>query len=53
MTSESDALRELLPEGWDMSPWGDTFICPDGHEIELDGECPDGHKSPLTELGLI
>jgi hypothetical protein len=30
-----------------------TLICPHGHAIEWDGECPEGCVSPLDELGVI
>lgn len=36
---------------WDVDDG--SLVCPDGHVIELDGECPDGLVSPLLELGLI
>lgn len=49
-------LHEILPEGW--SPFDEDdpfagFICPHGHAIEPDGECPEGCRSPLVKLGLI
>ncbi len=34
-------------KGWEAGDLGDTVICPDGHEIEFDGTCPDGHRSPV------
>ncbi|MFG1965747.1 hypothetical protein [Nonomuraea sp. NPDC049028] len=48
-------MRDLidLPEGWEWSAYGGSFICPDGHEIEMDGTCPDGDASPLLRMGLI
>lgn len=48
-------MRELmkLPEGWEWGAFGDSVICPDGLEIELDGTCPDGHVSPLREMRFI
>lgn len=27
--------------------------CPHGHRIEMDGDCPEGCKSPLKQEGLI
>jgi hypothetical protein len=48
-------LRDLidLPEGWEWNIYGDTHVCPDGYEIRVDGTCPDGHVSPLLDMGLI
>lgn len=47
----------LFPEGWeiDSEVYGLDFnlICPHGHMIEQDGECPDGCVSPLRAMGLI
>lgn len=37
---------------WDVDIGG-TIICPCGHRIEDDGKCPNGHKSPLLEAGMI
>lgn len=31
----------------------DLLHCPDGHPVEDDGTCPDGHRSPLLDAGLI
>jgi hypothetical protein len=42
-----------LPDGWKVGQFGDSLICPDGLEIEPDGECPNGHASPLREMGLL
>lgn len=41
-----------MDEGWDISPSG-VLICPHGHLIEDDGECPEGCESPILEMGLI
>lgn len=30
-----------------------VLLCPHGHRIEWDGECPDGCTSPLRRMGLI
>lgn len=45
----------LLPKGWSTDGYGSSanFICPCGDMIEQDGECPEGHMSPLVRLGLI
>ncbi len=44
-----EALEALgaTDDGWEAGDLEDTLICPCGHEIELDGECPEGHRSPL------
>jgi hypothetical protein len=43
-----------LPEGWEWadenSPIDSGLICPCGNTIEIDGECPYGHKSPIFDL---
>lgn len=36
-----------------FGPFDCSFYCPDGHAIEPDGACPDGHVSPLRRVGLI
>jgi hypothetical protein len=48
-------LEQILPEGWSTDGYGldSCLICPHGHIIEMDGECPDGCISPLKELGII
>lgn len=51
MTPE-DMLRTLVPADWDVTPLGD-LVCPCGHQIEPDGECPEGCASPLREAGWI
>ena len=40
-------------EGWTQSYDGAVFTCPCGHRIEPDGRCPEGHRSPLLQEGLI
>jgi len=30
-----------------------VIVCPCGHRIEDDGECPNGHTSPMRSAGLI
>jgi len=44
--------EHLLPDGWSQTQYGDP-ICPCGTQIEQDGECPNGHTSPLKNKGLI
>lgn len=50
-------LRVILPDGWshDAEEFRLAFslFCPHGHEIEQDGECPDGCVSPLRDQGWI
>lgn len=45
--------KEVLPDGWHEEPHINGLICPCGSSIELDGECPNGHVSPLVKKGLI
>lgn len=45
-----EELQAILPRGWKAGQFGDSVICPCDHEIELDGECPNGHESPLFTL---
>lgn len=50
-----DLLNDILPEGWETDGDGidGSLTCPHGHLIELDGECPEGCRSPLLAMGLI
>lgn len=50
-----DMIQDLLPEGWETDGFGldSNLICPHGHMIEQDGECPEGCVSPLRLMGLI
>jgi hypothetical protein len=59
VTDESfvELIEDLLPIRWTVD---DTscgahvcLVCPCDHVIELDGECPNGHKNPLRDMGLI
>lgn len=53
-----DDMEEILriigadKEGWTTDGLG-VLICPCGHRVEPDGECPEGHVSPLIVHGLI
>lgn len=38
---------------WTCDPDGAVFYCPCGDAIEPDGQCPDGHVSPLRAMGMI
>lgn len=44
-------MESLLPEDWELGSYGDTVICPCGNEIEIDGECYCGKKSPF--IGVL
>lgn len=46
-------MEPFLPPGWEISIYGDSFVCPCGDEIELDGECPEGCISPMLQMGMI
>jgi hypothetical protein len=55
--SFEDFLDKILPEDWghDADEYGIdcSLICPCDIPIEQDGECPNGHVSPMKGLGLI
>jgi len=40
-------------DGWTVHYMGDMLICPCGSYVELDGECPEGHVSPMRRAGMI
>jgi len=44
-------LETIGADEWEATPFGD-LICPCGDTIELDGVCPEGHKSPLMGMGI-
>lgn len=47
-------MKEQLIEGTDWTTDGlGTFICPCGNRVEDDGQCPNGHKSPMLKAGII
>lgn len=46
-----DVIRSIDSD-WDVSHDG-TLICPCGRRVEDDGDCPDGHVSPLKRHGMI
>ena len=52
-----EMLDGLLPPDWEHNAgrYGTCFTltCPHGHEVEQDGECPDGCQSPMRELGFV
>lgn len=49
MTIKEDFLEEnnLKEEGWSVSIDG-MFVCPHGHRVEVDGNCPKGCESPVN-----
>lgn len=47
----AEFLDEIGADEWEATPMGD-LICPCGDTIELDGRCPEGHESPLMEMGV-
>lgn len=47
-----DMNPELREEGWSANRVGD-FNCPCGRHVEQDGECPNGHTSPMRTMGMI
>ena len=46
------AVIDGLDEEWEVLADG-TLVCPCGHRVEDDGECPNGHTSPLIRAGMI
>jgi hypothetical protein len=53
-----ELLEAVLPEGWAIDDVGygvnAKLICPCDHVIEMDGECPNGHRAPpLQAAGQI
>jgi hypothetical protein len=54
LMSTKEWLADLIKgTAWEIGYYGDSFICPCGDEIELDGECPQGCISPMMSLGMI
>jgi len=48
------SMKEQFVQGTDWSTDGmGTLICPCGHRVEDDGQCPNGHKSPMLTAGII
>jgi hypothetical protein len=43
----------ILPDDWEEAQNVSGLVCPCGYTIELDGNCPNGHESPLKKQGLI
>lgn len=57
MSGPVEALRGLLPDGWDLEDaemgMDTNLICPHGHVTEQNGYGPDGCESPFITLGLV
>ncbi len=52
MDAELTDVPDLLDaDGWEADE--DLLVCPHGHLVEQDGECPEGCVSPLKVMGLI
>lgn len=53
--THEDMARKILREHYpDWTVVNDAvLICPHGYQIEYDGTCPDGCKSPFLKMGLI
>jgi hypothetical protein len=51
-----EMARELLDENgytdWEVVDES-VLVCPHGHPIEWDGQCPQGCVSALRQLGVI
>lgn len=45
-------IEDRVDEDWLVERDG-MLVCPCGHRVEDDGECPEGHVSPLRRMGLI
>jgi len=52
MNGIKQKLADEADGDWMVSRTG-MFVCPCGQKIEDDGECPQGHKSPMLKKGLI
>lgn len=48
---KEEILRVLGYKEWSVS--NGVLVCPCGHKVEDDGECPNGHESPLLQECLI
>ena len=52
-----EAIEAMLPDDWEVydAHMGSSclLLCPHGEVIEQDGQCPEGHVSPLVEMGMI
>jgi len=52
MTAQKRELVESQDGDWMVGADG-VIVCPCGHRIEDDGQCPNGHESPMRSMGLI
>lgn len=53
--SRMKAMKENIIadyDGWSVTYDG-LLKCPCGHRVEDDGQCPEGHVSPLRQMGMI
>lgn len=47
-------MKSQFVEGTDWTVSADNMlICPCGNRVEDDGQCPNGHVSPMRKAGLI
>ena len=49
---KQEMLDYLGKHEWSIAPGG-VLVCPCGHRVEDDGQCPNGHVSPMREAGMI
>lgn len=49
--NKEEFLEEFGYNRWTVS--NGVLVCPCGHKVEDDGECPNGHESPLKQEMLI
>lgn len=52
MSMKEQMLKEMGYTEWSVDHMG-MLVCPCGRKVEDDGECPNGHVSPLRENALI
>lgn len=52
MSLKKSALDAVGADEWSVSHDG-MLICPCGQRVEDDGQCSNGHESPLRGAGLI
>lgn len=53
--SYAQMAREIIKENyprWEVVNDA-VLLCPCGERVEYDGQCPEGHVSPLREMGMI
>ena len=52
MDEMDEFLESIMPDGWEVQD-DVTLICPCGDPVEYDGQCSEGHVSPLRTMGMI